>query len=83
MAGVVINSGKTGKLERTFDNEGELYAFVVEWCVTCDEHLVGDVTIGSQDLFTLKAGCVYHVEAGPSGDADGEGYIKVRWLAAD
>ncbi len=80
MPDVTINSGKTGRIERAFDTEGELYAFVIAWCVQRDEHITGNVTIGSSDLFTLRAGNTYYVECGPSGEADGEGYLVVRWV---
>ena len=82
MAGVVINSGKTGRLERQFDSEPEMLQAVIDWCVQRDEHVVGYVQIGAEDLFSFKAHSVYRVEAGPSGDSDGEGYIRIRWLAS-
>lgn len=80
-ATVVIDGQVIGRIERSFASEGELFEYIVAWCVQRKKTVDATVTIGSADLFCLKAGSTYHVLAGPSGENDGEGYISVSWVS--
>ena len=63
MPDLVLNSGKTGRIERSFATEDELYAFIIQWCRDHNDTLDLNITIGSSDLFCLTHGATYHIYA--------------------
>lgn len=72
MPAVTINSGQIGRIEREFADEGELYAFIIAWCVQRDRTISGTYTLPEDTLF-WPAG-TYTVSAGP----DGVGWLNLE-----